>query len=625
MDITFRTLGAWGAGKGANLEASEVDNNFWSLAEAIVALQNDPPEANGIASITVSGTQMTITLTDGTVMGPFTLPVLTFRWRGEYDGALIYAVLDVFTVNTGTPFVDPATVRYGIFLVQIAGTYGMFDPDATVGGEPVFLQLFGSVDTTLSTLADVDITTGPFPNDVLVWDAVAGDDGEGAWVNQNLGDMAFQFSNSVHISGGSIGGLPAPALPGDAATKAYVDALPAGMMVADRTMMANISGLTGPALANTLSDFLDYALLTTVRGTMLYRGAAGWVALAPGTAGLFLKTAGAGADPTWSVGGSGVTSVAAGAGFTTGAGPITATGSVALASVADNSLLANITGSAAAPSAATLSAFLDHVASSTRGSILTRAGSGWVALAPGTSGYYLQTQGSTADAVWSGPSGSGTVTAISAGTGISTGGAPITGAGTVSLAAIGNASVLANISGSSAAPVPATVSVLFDSVFGSTQGAVLYRNATTWVMLAPGTSGQILTSGGAAANPSWAAAPAGASVASLRVVSNISGSTAAPIGNTLSDIFDAILGSSRGMLVYRGTAGWAALSPGTSGQVLTTGGTAGDPHWAATASGASISVGDTAPVSPSGNPRVPWGFVAPEWAAIAPPANALSP
>ena len=38
------------------------------------------------------------------------------------------------------------------------------------------------------------------------------------------------------------------------------------------------------------------------------------------------------------------------------------------------------------------------------------------------------------------------------------------------------------------------------------QGDVLYHNGTSYVRLAPGTSGQVLTSGGAGANPSWAAA-----------------------------------------------------------------------------------------------------------------------
>jgi len=43
----------------------------------------------------------------------------------------------------------------------------------------------------------------------------------------------------------------------------------------------------------------------------------------------------------------------------------------------------------------------------------------------------------------------------------------------------------------------------FDNVFGSTQGQVLHRNATEWTALAVGTNGQLLTSGGAAADASW--------------------------------------------------------------------------------------------------------------------------
>ena len=37
----------------------------------------------------------------------------------------------------------------------------------------------------------------------------------------------------------------------------------------------------------------------------------------------------------------------------------------------------------------------------------------------------------------------------------------------------------------------------------TTQGAIVYRNASKWVGLAPGTAGQFLATGGAAANPSW--------------------------------------------------------------------------------------------------------------------------
>jgi len=106
-------------------------------------------------------------------------------------------------------------------------------------------------------------------------------------------------------------------------------------------------------------------------------------------------------------------------------------------------------------------------------------------------------------------------------------------------------------------------------VFGATQGSILYRNASTWVVLTPGTSGQILTTAGAAANPSWANAPiTGAAIANQRIVSNISGATAAAAANTLTNIFDNILGSSRGMIMYRGSSSWSVLAAGTSGQVL---------------------------------------------------------
>lgn len=39
---------------------------------------------------------------------------------------------------------------------------------------------------------------------------------------------------------------------------------------------------------------------------------------------------------------------------------------------------------------------------------------------------------------------------------------------------------------------------------GATQGSVLYRSGSAWTALGPGTAGQLLQSGGAAANPSWA-------------------------------------------------------------------------------------------------------------------------
>ena len=97
---------------------------------------------------------------------------------------------------------------------------------------------------------------------------------------------------------------------------------------------------------------------------------------------------------------------------------------------------------------------------------------------------------------------SGTVTSVATGAGLT--GGPISTAGVISLAPIANNTLHANVSGSSAAPVATTLTSLIDSSIASAQGSILYRNGSTWSALNPGTSGQVLQTGGAAANPSWA-------------------------------------------------------------------------------------------------------------------------
>ena len=49
-----------------------------------------------------------------------------------------------------------------------------------------------------------------------------------------------------------------------------------------------------------------------------------------------------------------------------------------------------------------------------------------------------------------------------------------------------------------------TLTSLLDAAFGSTRGAILYRGAAGWLGLGPGTSGYMLLSGGAGADPAWA-------------------------------------------------------------------------------------------------------------------------
>lgn len=67
------------------------------------------------------------------------------------------------------------------------------------------------------------------------------------------------------------------------------------------TPNGNISD--SPTIAAEVQAILDQ--ITNVQGSILFRSATGWEDLAPGTAGWFLKTNGAGADPAWAASGGG--------------------------------------------------------------------------------------------------------------------------------------------------------------------------------------------------------------------------------------------------------------------------------------------------------------------------------
>lgn len=94
------------------------------------------------------------------------------------------------------------------------------------------------------------------------------------------------------------------------------------------------------------------------------------VTLNGGAGGYHLQTNAASAAGT-------VTSVATGTGLT--GGPITGAGTIAFSSIANQRLLANISGGSAAASANTLTGILDNIMSSTQGAILNRGASVWAA------------------------------------------------------------------------------------------------------------------------------------------------------------------------------------------------------------------------------------------------------
>jgi hypothetical protein len=150
------------------------------------------------------------------------------------------------------------------------------------------------------------------------------------------------------------------------------------------------------------------------------------------------------------------------------------------------------------------------------------------------------------------------------------------------LATQANQTILSNISGGVAVPAANTLTAILDNILSSTQGTVIFRGASTWTTLAPGTSGQFLKTLGSGADPVWdtPAGGGGGTIANQTILSNISGSTAAASGNTLTAILDNILSSTQGTIVYRGASVWTTLAPGTSGQFLQTLGASANPQWA---------------------------------------------
>lgn len=104
----------------------------------------------------------------------------------------------------------------------------------------------------------------------------------------------------------------------------------------------------------------------------------------------------------------------------------------------------------------------------------------------GAGGYHLGTPTS---------SSSGTVTSVGTGTGLT--GGPITSSGTISLATVPDSRLLSNISGSTAAPAPSTLTAILDYILSSSQGSIITRGSSVWAANTEATWSPALAFGGA--------------------------------------------------------------------------------------------------------------------------------
>jgi hypothetical protein len=152
-------------------------------------------------------------------------------------------------------------------------------------------QLADFVDAQARLAAAEEVTA---PLDALATTGVLIRTGTNAYTTRTITGTAAQ----INVANGSgVSGAPTLNLIDTAVTPAsYGDATHVGSFTVDAkgrlTAAANVA-ITQP----TVQALLDG--ISTTQGSILYRGASGWTALAPGTAGLKLTTNGAGADPTW--------------------------------------------------------------------------------------------------------------------------------------------------------------------------------------------------------------------------------------------------------------------------------------------------------------------------------------
>ena len=273
-----------------------------------------------------------------------------------------------------------------------------------------------------------------------------------------------------------------------------------------------------------LSGSLDQQFSST-QGAILYRGVSGWQALAPGSAGLFLETNGAGANPAW-----------------------------------------------ASPTVAGLSTMFDAQFGSTIGDILYRGTSGWQTLAAGTSGQVLETQGAGAAPQWiTSAAGAGVTSVSGSGPGISV--SPVTGSvvvrntGVALVVAgtgisVSTASGTATISGTGVATIVPGAGVQVSTV----NGTATIGNSGVRAITASGGIGISANTGTVAlTNTGVTSLVAGTGV-------TISGATggvtvSATSASNLSALMDAQFGSTVSSILYRGTSGWQVLPPPTAGSL----------------------------------------------------------
>lgn len=146
MGVVYRTDGAWGVGQGSDLSAVQIDTNFYTLVQDIAA---KAVQGVGIANFNVVGDQLTVVLTDHTLLGPYTLPTSNpLNPRGVWQPSTQYYVDDLFAAPNGN--------AYTVAVQHVSAT--TFDPAATDGmGHNLYVLFLPSLSgAPISTTSPLD-------------------------------------------------------------------------------------------------------------------------------------------------------------------------------------------------------------------------------------------------------------------------------------------------------------------------------------------------------------------------------------------------------------------------------------------------------------------------------------